>query len=797
MRSTVRRADLILPIALLAAPPALAQEKRHSVSVPAGRLDAAVFTLGRQTGSSIGLREPGLGTIKVRALKGKHSVDGALAELLKGTGTRARRVATGTWLIERAPIERPRPRPAPPPEEPDAPPAEILVTGSKRDIPLKAYPGGVQIVEGSEIPISDGGKGSDVIANRVASLASTHLGPGRNKLFIRGIADSSFVGPTQATVGQYWGNSRITYSAPDPDLKLYDIGRVEVLEGPQGTLYGAGSLGGVVRVVPRAPDFWASGGQVWGGGSLTEHGQPSWDVGGIVNLPIKEGELAFRGLVFSGRDGGYIDDRERDLKDVNSVRTTGGRAALRWDVDGWTIDLNGVGQSIKGNDAQYSDGQGDGLSRASSIAQPFENEFWLGELVARKRWGTLELSTAVAYAQQYVSEVFAGASVSDVNAAFPLPPANSPLIGYQQVNRVNMVTTETRLARRGPRGTGWLIGVSFLQNRGQVNRSFGSRRFALTGVRNTVEEATLYGEGTIEPVRGVTITAGGRVTRSHLTGNAEDVDRSFAFREDPRARAARTETRLLPSAAIAYQPYAGLTVFGRFEQGFRPGGLAVRRDVIQRFQGDRLSTIEAGTRYTANGVSLTASASMTWWTSIQADLIDGFGFPTTSNIGDGRVLSLGAAARWRPVPGFDLDASLYLNGSKVTNPSDAVFPLVEGPSDFNRLPNVADASGRLGAAYRTRLGDETELSTSGWLRYVGKSTLGIGPVLGKAQGDYVDTGLELRLERGRRALTLSATNLLDTRGNRFALGSPLLIRDDNQITPLRPRTVRLGLEVGF
>ena len=793
----VRRAELILPLALLVASPALAQEKRHSVSVPAGRLDAALFTLGRQTGSSIGLREPGLSGIRVRAVKGKYSVDGALAELLKGTGTRARRVASGTWLIERAPVERPRPRPALPPEQPDAPPAEIVVTGSKRDIPLKAYPGGVQIVEGSDIPVSEGGKGSDVIANRVASLASTHLGPGRNKLFIRGIADSSFVGPTQATVGQYWGNSRITYSAPDPDLKLYDIGRVEVLEGPQGTLYGAGSLGGVVRVVPRAPDFWASGGQIWGGGSVTEHGTPSWDVGGILNLPIKEGELAARVLLFSGRDGGYIDDRERDLKDVNSVRTTGGRAALRWDVDGWTIDLNGVGQSIKGNDAQYSDGQGDGLSRASSIAQPFENNFWLGELVARKRWGDLELSTAAAYAQQYVSEVFAGASVSDVNAAFPVPALDAPLIGYQQVNRVNMLTTETRLARRGPRGTGWLIGVSLLQNRGRVNRSFGSRRFALTGVRNTVEEATLYGEGTVEPVRGVTITAGGRLTRSHLTGNAQDADRSFAFREDPRARAARTETRLLPSAAIAYQPFAGLTVFGRFEQGFRPGGLAVRRDVIQRFQGDRLSTAEAGTRYTANGISLTASASMTWWTSIQADLIDGFGFPTTSNIGDGRVLSLGFAARWKAAPGLDLDASLYLNGSKVTNPSQAVFPLAEGPSDFNRLPNVADASGRIGAAYRTSLGGETAFSATSWLRYVGRSTLGIGPVLGKPQGDYFDTGLELRLDRGRRALTLSATNLLDTRGNRFALGSPLLIRDNNQITPLRPRTVRIGLEVGF
>ncbi len=794
----MHRTKLILPIALLAASPAFAQEKRHSVSVPAGRLDAAVFTLGKQTGSSIGLREQGLGGISVRPVKGKHSVDGALAEMLRGTGARARRVAPGTWLIERAPPVRHRPAPPPQPREaPDPEPAEILVTGSKRDVPLKAYPGGVQIVEGADIPVSEGGKGSDVIANRVASLASTHLGPGRNKLFIRGIADSSFVGPTQATVGQYWGNSRITYSAPDPDLKLYDIGRVEVLEGPQGTLYGAGSLGGVVRVVPRAPDFWASGGQVWGGGSLTQHGDPSWDVGGIVNMPIKEGELAFRALAFSSRDGGYIDDRERELRDVNSVRTTGGRAALRWEVDGWTIDLGGVGQSIKGNDAQYSDGKGNGLSRASPIAQPFQNDFWLAELVARKRWGDIELSTAGAYARQYVSEVFAGASDVDVSQGFPLPARNSPLIGYQQINRVSMITSETRLSRRGPRGTGWLIGVSFLENRGRVNRSYGSMRAALTGVRNTVDEATLYGEGTVEPVRGVTITAGGRLTRSHLTGNAQDADRFFAFRADPRARAARTETRLLPSAAIAYRPFDGMTVFGRFEQGFRPGGLAVRRDLIQRFQGDRLSTFEAGTRYTANGLSVSTSASMTWWTSIQADLIDGYGFPTTSNIGDGRVLSLGVAVRWRPLPGLDLDGSLYLNDSKVTDPSAAVFPLVEGPSDFNRLPNVADASGRLGALYRTALGGETEFSAGSYLRYVGRSTLGIGPVLGKPQGDYVDTGLELRLERGRRALTLSATNLLDTRGNRFALGSPLLIRDEKQITPLRPRTVRVGVEVGF
>jgi hypothetical protein len=78
--------------------------------------------------------------------------------------------------------------------------------------------------------------GTEKITQRVPTVASTYLGSGRNKLFIRGIADSSFTGPTQATVGQYLGDLRLSYNAPDPDLRLSDLARVEVLEGPQGTL---------------------------------------------------------------------------------------------------------------------------------------------------------------------------------------------------------------------------------------------------------------------------------------------------------------------------------------------------------------------------------------------------------------------------------------------------------------------------------------------------------------------------------------------------------------------------------
>ncbi len=124
--------------------------------------------------------------------------------------------------------------------------------------------------------------GSQALVEAVPILSSTHLGPGRNKLFIRGVADSSFNGPTQATVGQYLGEVRLNYNAPDPELALVDVASVEVLEGPQGALYGAGSLGGIVRLVPVAPDLSHASLDIAGGGALQAHGAPSGDVSAIV-----------------------------------------------------------------------------------------------------------------------------------------------------------------------------------------------------------------------------------------------------------------------------------------------------------------------------------------------------------------------------------------------------------------------------------------------------------------------------------------------------------------------------------
>lgn len=801
----VRPASPLALVSLMVASPALAQERAAEVDIGASRLDAAIKLLSRQTGASIGFREPKLAHVRVRAVRGRFNASQALERMLAGMDIRARRVAPATYLVERfaAPPVAGRARPAARPvvrAEPQSMPGDIVVTATKRDIPMSSYPGGVQIVAGSELSPAEGLRGTEAIEARIASVASTHLGPGRNKLFIRGIADSSFVGPTQSTVGQYWGNSRITYSAPDPNLRLYDVKSIEVLEGPQGTLYGAGSLGGVVRVVPRSPDLRTFEGAAWGGVLAVQHGQPGVDGGAILNIPLKEDVIGLRALAFGSIEGGYIDDVGRGLQDINRVHTFGGRAALRVDPsDGWTVDLNAVGQRIHGDDSQYAERNIGELDRASGIAQPFRNDYWLADLVARKNWGSLELASSLGYAGQYVFERFEGPALTDVDDPAMRPALSAPMAAYSQENRISMVTGELRLARRGENGTGWLLAASLLRNEAQTNRRMEASPFGtpLTGVTNHVEEATLYGEFTAEPVDRFTLTLGGRLTHARLSGSSEDVAELIAFRVDPGARASRSETRFLPSVAAAYRAADRLTLFARYQQGFRPGGIAVRREFIQRFAGDRVSTMEAGVRYRSPALDLAASASATRWTDIQADLVDGFGFPTTANAGDGRVLSLGMISRWRPVAGLELDAALYLNDSKVTERAFVTLPLDSGATEIERLPNVADASGRLGFAYTESLGGAIELTANGYARYVGKSTLGIGPILGRLQGDYLDTGVEVRIGEARRGVSLALTNLLDARGNRFALGSPFLIRDRDQTTPLRPRAIRLGFDLSF
>ena len=377
----MRRHAALAPIMLvLPATPGFAAGER-SFDLPAGPLSKAIMALGQQADIDVVVDDASLWTRPVRGLSGRYTPAEAFRRLLANSGATAVLVGPGSWRIRTAAPPRRPPRVAVPvvaPAPTEAP--LIIVTASKRDLQLKDFPGSVAIVDGSELTFG-GTPGTDALLSRLATVSSTYLGAGRNKLFIRGIADSSFTGPTQATVGQYFGDLRLSYNAPDPDLQLYDVSSVEVLEGPQGTLYGAGSLGGIIRVVPNAPKLDKVSASATMGVSAIQHGDPGGDGSAVINLPLAADRIGLRLVGYGESDGGYIDNPSRNKKDINRTTIFGGRATLRFALgDGWTVDLGGIFQRNHGDDSQYSEKGGQRLTRSSPVNEEFNANYRRGEI---------------------------------------------------------------------------------------------------------------------------------------------------------------------------------------------------------------------------------------------------------------------------------------------------------------------------------------------------------------------------------------------------------------------------------
>lgn len=765
------------------------------VDLPPGALGQAVTALAFQARVSISVPERVLWSLPVQHVRGRMAPEDALRLLLRGRAARAVRVGPASWrIVATPPSSRPsrrflRPRPEVPAEAaPVSVPSDVVVVASKSDAPLSGYPGAVSRIDGLEIGTA-ARDGTDALVTRLATLSSTHLGAGRNKLFIRGIADSSFTGPTQATVGQYLGDVRLTYNAPDPDLRLYDVAEVEVLEGPQGTLYGAGSIGGIVRIVRNDPRLDAVEGSVAGGVSATWHGAPGADLAGVLNAPLVADAVGLRLVGYRIRDGGYIDDPGRGRRDVNRTDVSGGRASLRARLsDRWTVDLGATLQDTTGADSQYADRAAPRLTRSSQVDQGFHAAYRLYDAVVRADLGGVRLASSTGYVRQRIVERFDAS-----------PPGGPPRL-FLQRNDTRLVANETRVYQPTAHGLGWVLGVSVLDNVTRLDRAIGAPEAptSTTGVENGVTELTGFGEVSLSPFRGLTVTGGARAATSRLRGGAENAPATLTF-DRARIVARREERAFLPSLGVSAIPLADLTLYARYQQGFRPGGLAVQDDFVRRFRGDRADALELGLRYGAGGTTpfdLNLSASSTRWRDIQADFIDASGLPSTANIGNGRIWSLVASAGWKPAAGLRVEAGVAVNDGKVTKPDVALLTLFR-VDHASEIPNVAGVVARLGFSFDRELSGGATLSIDGSAKYTGASRLGIGPVLGGRQGEHLDSRVSARLGFGKLGVSLSVTNVADQVGNRFALGSPFQLSAPGQITPLRPRTVRLGFDGSF
>jgi len=767
------------------AQPALAGEPRQ-FDIGAGRLSDAIVALGIQGGISVGLTDPIAQDRQVRAVRGRLSVDEALRRLLAGSGLRAVRIDDRSYTIA-ADRSKSRPRAvelraAASSIGVEAPQPDIVVTASKRDVPLRDFPGTITVIDGQRSGLAGSARhDSQALVDAIPSLSSTLLGPGRNKLIIRGVADSSFTGPTQAIVGQYLGDIRLNYNAPDPDLNLYDMAGIEVLEGPQGTLYGAGSLGGIVRLIPAPPDLSAFGGSIAAGVGAVERGATSNDLAAMINLPVTA-DIGLRAVAYRAVDGGYIRDAQRGVDDVNRARTQGGRLTMRIrPAEGWTIDIGGTSQDMHNRDGQYAE-RGEPLySRRSALAQPFENDYQLGQIVIARKWRDLSFLSATGIVRHEVDERF--------DATRPTDPA--PRL-YHQKSGITLLTNENRLTRQGANGSGWLIGTSYIATTERLTRDLGpaTAPLRIAGVRNSVHQAAVYGEMSFA-LGSFILTGGGRVAHSRLDGELLDTRTSHG---EPN----RSEVEVLPSIALSWRAAPRLTTYVRYQEGFRPGGLSVAAGsggvVSQRFLSDRIMTVEAGARYgqrARDRFSAAINLSYNRWEHIQADLVNAAGLPFTANIGNGRILGIEANMRWAPVTGFAIEGGLFLNDSELTAPS----PGFENPPDAE-LPNVARIGARGAFSYSRPLRGDLAMTLTGSIRYFGHSQLGVGN-LNIEQGNYADTALGLRIGTERFGLSFDVNNLLDAHRNRFSLGNPFGVMNRLQITPQVPRTIRIGVDAKF
>ena len=741
------------------------------------------MALGVQAGTNIGTLEPSLLAARLPELHLSGSTEDVVKSLARRAGVKARRLGPQAWqLVRLAPPRKPA---VVPPTQTQAVTA-IIVEGAKRTQGLLDDPADVIRISGKDLDRYGRTPDTRAIADLVPTLASTDWGAGHDKLFLRGVADSSFLGASPSLVGQYWGDQRLNYSAPDPDLRLYDVASVEVMEGPQGTLYGAGALGGLVRIEPRAPVLNALTGAAWSGITATAHGGSGPDAGAVVNVPLVEDRLALRLVGYTALEPGYIDDLGQQRRNVNRVRTRGGRAALRWaPAADWTIDLLGVGQSIDTRDAPYADEGALPLTRSSSIAQPSYNQFLSGGLIVSGRLAGSALRSTTGIVHQSFGERFE-----------VLQPFYSLL--FVGENKSTLISQETRLSGATP-GTNWVAGFSALWNLDRERSQYGfvGNPSPLADLHNRTRDLTGYGEITRHLIEHVSATVGVRYSSVGLVGRAAKLSRPFfAFFTPPYAppvQASRSEHHLVPSVALSYKLGAQAILFIHFERGFRPGGLTAGA-TVKRFSGDRIGTTEAGIRWGVAGqdrwaFSLVGATSR--WKNIQADQIDGLGLPYITNIGDGRVRSIDAMASLRFAPDWQLDISGFVARGRF-NPAAALAD----DGGARELPNVVRDGGSASLDYRGHLAGEpwrAELR----LRHVGKSLFGTDPILAQPQGGY--TTLELGGDIRLRAVdfTLNMTNLTDSAANAFAVGTPFAGVVRKQITPLRPRTLRLGARYDF
>ncbi len=562
---------------------------------------------------------------------------------------------------------------------------EVVVTASKREAGLQEVPMSISAISGDALDRAGIADFTD-IATSVPSVSFRSAGPGRTKLNIRGISAATGVAPTvsfyldEMPVQTISSGSTTSFAQTIIDPKMFDLERVEVLRGPQGTLYGSSSMGGTIRLITRQPVLGESEYSVGTEISSTTGGGTNFRVNGMVNAPLSD-TVALRVVASHTDNDGYFDRvasgagtapaGQLFASNVNTEETTSVRAALRWQIsDAAYLQPSVFTQTTDMDGKPNFDGP---VSESIQFApydspEPFDDEFTMANLTYSHDFEAVSLLVSLSKIDRELRNL---EDITDVGALFGTPNA---LLGSAYSNEfveLDDETIEVRLASSSDSAWQWLVGFYDKDSTADAGYRMDEGWGALfnNGLANTqklqeYEETAFFGELTYNFNESFSITAGLRSLDYDFHSKEENWGGVFSGDSDRTGANVRDEVlsdndtnekitltyrfgdddQIYISGANGSRPGGINRVIPRSTDPLEPIGFACNNDLIAlgidepgAYVGDEVESIEVGLKMMFdNSVRLNTSLYNVTWDNIQQLVLTSgtCGNNFTGNIGE-------------------------------------------------------------------------------------------------------------------------------------------------------------------
>ena len=599
---------------------------------------------------------------------------------------------------------------------------EVIVTANKRSERLADVPMSAVVLSGEKLTESQASTLQDVV-NRVPGLQLVSDSPVDNQLIIRGI--SMGTSALNSSVATYLDEVPYTSEGPfansnnlAPNLDTYDLARVEVLRGPQGTVYGANGLGGLLKYVTNAPDLTQYSASFLTGVTSVEHGGVGYEEHAMVNLPFSD-SLALRLVGNDNRFPGYIDDPSRNESQINSVDRYGGRASLLWQADpNLSVRLTAQYQYLEAHDTGDVDVYpgtlqpvfGD-LTQEKVIAQPqsVENELYNATINWDLGFASLTSSTSYTESKPDLTEDFTWIYGSYVSSLL----GGNYGTAFTESEPVHSFTQELRLAWRREEKWDWMIGGYFTDEGAHeveatppVDLSTGRILYDLQSslgiydITSTYREFAEFGDVNYRITPAFEIGLGGRyssekqsyqqVNNGLITGTDD-----FTTHSD--------QSAFTYSADAKYKLNPEAMAYLRVASGFVPGGpndALPGSPLPETFHSSTTTNYEVGVKGAAMDGSLNYDFDVfdVEWKDIQL-VAEVDGLYGLTNGGTARSRGVEGAVNYAPFQGLSLGASAAYTDARLTQSTPASVGGMAG----DRLPDSPFVSSTLSASYERPL----------------------------------------------------------------------------------------------